>query len=462
MKTPALMKRFASRLLAAASLILAAGNHTHAATRPQYGGTLRIAVHDAPSSLDPMTLNDSPATSAIARLLFDTLVTIDASDRLKPGLAESWQTDAPHQRWTFTLRPGVTFANGTPVTPQIVAATLRTSNPDWNVSTSGDTTVVIQLAAPVWSLPATLALTRNAVADRSGTTAVGSGPYQVTEWRPGRNLTLAARDDYWAGRSFIDSVQIQFGLSSREQLASIDSRKSDLAPLPPQIAKQLSSQGKAVTITAPVELLALVWNRASQSPDEMKLLEVLTLSIDRNSIKDVLLRGQAEAAGGILPQWLSGYEFLFSTGVDLPKASLLRRQLKSSGPWSLGYDSSDPSNQLIAERIALNARDGGVLLQPTSSPDADLRLTRVHLCSPDPAVALIELSRALSLPPPRITDSSIDAIYEAELALLQTRRIVPIVHVPVAYLTGTSLKDLRTQPDGTWDTNSLWLKQGNP
>jgi hypothetical protein len=224
----------------------------------------------------------------------------------------------------------------------------------------------------------------------------------------------------------------------------------------------LSSPSRNISASLPLELVAIVFTRGTLSQDDSTLMEVLGQSLDRQSIKDVLLRGQGEVAGAILPQWAGGYEFLFPVTVDLRRARQLRGQLGRAGTWSLGYDASDPANQLLAERIALNAKDGGITLQPAATQNADLRLIRVYVASSNPAVALTEMSRSLGLLSPKFADGSIHAVYQAELADVETRRVLPIIFIPASYLTSPALQNWRIHPDGTWDASNLWLKQGTP
>src|SRR5689334_13904091 len=100
------MRRTVWRLLAVASLIVAAG----AATRPRYGGTLRMQTRDRALPLD---------------LTFDSLVTFNDSAQPQPALAITWKHDADFKRWEFQLRPGVKFHDGTPLTTVSVAAALE-------------------------------------------------------------------------------------------------------------------------------------------------------------------------------------------------------------------------------------------------------------------------------------------------------------------------------------------------
>src|SRR5437764_4715709 len=133
------MKRSASALIAAASLLIAAGSM--AATRPHYGGTLRIAVQAAPTSLEPADSSqpDSFTRRNLSRLIFDTLVDQDDRGILQPAIATSWEPEpGNNQRWHFYLRPGISFHDGTAVSADAVAASLRTANPNWKVFPTGD------------------------------------------------------------------------------------------------------------------------------------------------------------------------------------------------------------------------------------------------------------------------------------------------------------------------------------
>jgi peptide/nickel transport system substrate-binding protein len=155
------MKRFDWRWFVVSSVLVAS---LAAETRPQYGGTLHVAMRAAPTSLDPAdsAQPDSFARRSLTLVMFDTLVTADASGRMQASLAVSWQAAPGNQRWQFRLRHGVKFHDGTPLTAEIAAASLRTANPSWNVSADSDL-VTIECDHADSELPAELALPRNAI-----------------------------------------------------------------------------------------------------------------------------------------------------------------------------------------------------------------------------------------------------------------------------------------------------------
>jgi len=437
----------------------------NAETRPQYGGTLHVAMRAAPASLDPAdaTQPDSLARRTLTMLMFDTLVTTDASGRMQPSLAVAWQSSSGTQRWQFRLRRGVKFHDGTPLTAEIATASLRFANPSWNVTGDGDS-VVIELESTDPELPAELALARNAIAKRSTDgQPSGTGPFHIADWQPGKKLTLAANETCWRGRPYLDGVEIEMGKSFRDQVVALELGKSDLVEVAPEQSRRSSLEGRRRASSLPVELLALAFTRDVQSPDDKMLREALALSVERGSIRDVLLQGEGQPTASILPNWMSGYGFVFSADADLPRARHAREQVRTIPTWTVTYDGSDPVARLLTERIALNARDAGLLLQPTTSAaTADLRLVRIPLASSDAWIALADVGALAGASITKKKDTGVESLYAAEQSLLATQRLIPLFHLPASYASSSSLKNWTPRPDGTWTLADAWLGSGKP
>jgi peptide/nickel transport system substrate-binding protein len=454
------MKLFEWRCLVISSLLLSAAA---AETRPQYGGTLHIAMRAAPTSLDPVDASqpDSIARRNLTLLMFETLVTLDENGRAKPVLATSWMASSGNQRWQFRLRRGIKFHDGTPLTAEAGAASLRAANPTWNVSADGDS-VVIQCDTGDPEMLAELAMPRNAVVKRSSNgQPSGTGPFHLVDWQPGKKLTLAAEESHWHGRPFLDGIEVDMGESYRDQVTGLELGKADLVEVPAEQAHRASLEGRRLASSAPVELLALLFAREAASPEEKMLREALALSVERSSIRSVLLQGAGQPAGGVLPDWISGYGFVFPTDADLPRARHERDQVRKIPTWTLGYDATDPIARVLAERIALNAKDAGLSLQPTSTATADVRVVRVTLTSADPWVALTGIA-ALSGSAGAKGGGSVEDIYSAEQALLATERIIPLFHLPEEYAASAQLKNWSLRPDGSWSLADAWLGSGKP
>jgi peptide/nickel transport system substrate-binding protein len=465
------MKRFGWRWLAVSSVIVAVivgalfgTGRAQAEVRPQYGGTLHISMRESPASLDPVesSLSNSYGRRSLTRLLFETLIDVDDSASPRGVLAVSWQQSGEGRRWQFLLRHGVHFHDGTSLIPEVVAASLRTANPSWKISVLSDS-VVIEQDSPDAQLLAELALSRNAIAKRaSGNQPSGTGAFHVADWQPGKKLTLAAEEGYWGGRPFLDGIEIEMGRNYREQIAALELGKVDLAEVAPEQVHRTTLAGRRIASSQPIELLALVFAGDPKTPEEKLLRESLALSVERGSIRSVLLQGSGQPTAGLLPAWMSGYGFVFPIDADLPRARHVREQVRTIPTWSIGYSSSDPIARLIAERITLNARDAGLSLQPTQSASADLQLVRIPLESSDPWIALSQIAARCETPFTRKEGASVEDLYAAEQTLLATQRIVPLFHLPVSYAASTSLKSWETRPDGSVNVVDSWMGAGNP
>jgi peptide/nickel transport system substrate-binding protein len=446
------MRRIAWLLLAISSVpaLAVAGA---AKVRPHYGGTMRIMVREAPVSLDPARLSASQG-ARIFPVIFEGLTRFDTHGRLQPQLGTRWQGDSSDQRWQFWLRPGVKFHDGTALTPEATAASLRVANPAWTVSVDGDS-VVIETAARDVDLPAELALPRNGIAHHAGNKVVGTGPFIVSDWQPGKSLALVANEDYWGGRPFADSLVVAPGQNWRQQMVALELGKADVVEVAPEQARRLSAAGRTIVESAPDELVALVFTRAAQSVDETRVRQALSAAIDRASIVNVLLQGQGESAETILPNWMTGYAMLFGQTAEKAESAV---SAGSAGTMTLSYDASDPANQLIAERVALNARDAGIRVQPAASAaNADVVLARIALASPQPQLAAQVVAGAAGLPIPQFQGTSPEELYGREKEMLQSGRIIPLAHVPEATAMGPGVNGWRSGLSGGSQLADVWL-----
>jgi hypothetical protein len=174
------------------------------------------------------------------------------------------------------------------------------------------------------------------------------------------------------------------------------------------------------------------------------------------------LQRQGEISGALLPQWLSGYAFLFPAAADLARARQLAR-----GARSITLGVSDAAMRPIAERIALNARDAGLAVSVTPhTAGADAALVELRIAAADPAKALIQIAAALGLPalplaPPE--NVSPEATYAAERALLEGFRVIPLIHLPDVYGVGPRVRGgPGIAPSGEWRFDNLWLEGARP
>lgn len=449
------MRRIVFQLLAAISLLGAAA----AATRPHYGGTLRVTLQSAPNTLE-IPAGAAPTdywdAARVLALVADNLVKSDPLGRPQPALSVAWQSDATAKHWQLTLRRGVKFHDGSAASPAVVAQILGALDSGWSVRASGDS-LIIESENPMPSLLAELALPRNLILKRNAAGwPIGTGAFRVAEWQPGKLLQLAANEESWQGRPFVDAVEIEFGRSQRDQAISLELGKVDVIEAAPQAAGPNGSQRLRSSSSLPVELMALVFPSNSRAQDG-RVREALALSIDRKPIQSVLLKGAGEPAGSVLPNWMTGYSSVFPVQANAQPARAVLADSRQPA-LSLSYDPRDPQAQLIAERIALGARGIGLTLQVSLSGPEDIRLMRVTLPSPDPATSLREAARELGLPPPVVRSNAVEDLYQAERTLLDQHAVIPLFHLPVASAAGRRVRDWEPDPTGAWRISEVWLE----
>jgi peptide/nickel transport system substrate-binding protein len=408
-----------------------------AATRPRYGGTLRVEMRDA-----------QPDAGPLRSLVFETLVRLDATGAPQPWLALSWQHDAAAKRWQFSLRPGIKLHDGSALTSAAVAASLQAALPDLTIAATADG-ITIRASRPLPDLP--LDLAHNGWLD--------TGPFRLTAFDPGHHATFAANEDYWGGRPFLDAIDVQLGRGLRDQLADLELGRADVVEIGPADLRRAADHGRAVWSSAAVSLVALAF--APGHPNDPRLREALALSIDRAAMHNLLLQKQGEVTAALLPQWISGYAFAFPTALDLPRARALANALPPAArTLTLAYDPGMRAARALAERIAVNAHDAGLTVQVSpQNPNADARLVEGRLASFEPERALAGLAAGLGMQAPTAAQSPA-ALYESERKLLEDFRAIPLFQLPMLYGAASRVR-VYAPPAvtrlGDWRFDNIWL-----
>lgn len=425
-----------------------------AATRPRYGGTLRVEMRAAPAALDPSDPDAAPLTS----LVFETLVRLDAAGAPQACLAQSWQHDAAARRWQFNLRPGVEFHDGSPMTAAAVATVLQAALPGMGVAaTAAGDAVTIRGTHPLPGL----------LLDLAHTGWLATGPFRATAFEPGRRAAFGANEAYWGGRPFLDGVDVQLGRSLRDQLADLELGRADVVEIAPGDARRALEHGRSEWSSAPIDLIALSFTAGAAGRLDERLREALALAIDRAAMHTVLLQKQGEVTAALLPQWISGYAFAFPAAPDLARARALSNMLPAGArSVTLSYDPALRAARSLAERVAVNARDAGLAVQVSPrNANADVRLVEVRVGSLDPERALAGLAAALGLEAVASTSASPAAQYETERKLLAGFRAIPLFHLPALYGVSGRARVYAAPAVtrlGDWRFDNVWLSGGTP
>lgn len=218
---------------------------------PKSGGTLRVATGLPLSNISPVTMGD-PSTPPFVMQMCEYLSWVNDDLSLRPVLAESWSPDASAKVWTFKLRQGVTFNDGSPFGADDVVATFeRLLNPNSGSSALSalkgilapggtvkvdDHTVAFHLDQAFVDFPYLVSSqTYNSLIlpkNWSGNflkNPVGTGPFMLANYSVGQSATLKRNPNYWQkGLPYLDSVVFQFNNDFQAQNLALQAGNSDV------------------------------------------------------------------------------------------------------------------------------------------------------------------------------------------------------------------------------------------
>jgi len=354
MNPHALMRRCLS---AAAALLLSAGALAVAA--PSAGAqeddvdTLSIATNQEVDTFNPFKRRYS-ITYETSMMTYETLVRMGAEGyEPVPGLATEWVTSADGLEWTFKIREGAKWSDGEPLTAQDVAYTygLLIENQaihDWNIDFAAnlvsaeapdDTTFVLTLAAPapaevlnreVFIVPEHI---WSEFADPSADDAnqlplVGSGPFQVTEYKTDEFIRLAANEGYWEGAPGFDEVVYDYYVETDAAVAALEAGEVDIVgngmqgALNPAQLQALEGQDHVTTNDVQGRRyvsLTINYNSVTQDGTEFGdghpalkdpiVRQALHMAIDKQALVDTVLDGSGEPATSIIPSIFEQYHW---------------------------------------------------------------------------------------------------------------------------------------------------------
>jgi ABC-type transport system substrate-binding protein len=424
--------------------------------RPHYGGELRVETSGA------------EAPDFVKLLVTDTLTVLDARGEVHPGLAVSWQSQNGDRRWQFRMREGVQLHGAetdAPFTATFAAETIREgltkAGIAGRVHAAGED-VTVEFDAPVPQFAALLAGVNFSVAGSDSRGIVmGSGPYTIQSIAAPR-MTLVANPDYWGARRFPETITVLWNRTAREQSLDLAAKRADLIEVPPEELHH-AQQGRArLSNGEPAEVVVLCAERAGTA--DAKLRQALSETIDRAALLNFIFQKQGAIAGTLLPNWMTGYGTLFPVVHDTAHARQLRGEAGGHVAFTLGYDVKDAPMQLLAERLALNAREAGLTLQSVArTSEVDWLLRRVPVQTANPAAALTEIARTLHRTV-ELKDTSLESVLLAERAAVADYTLIPLLHLNHAWAASERLHDwsgatpLQPLPAATWIENKVESK----
>jgi peptide/nickel transport system substrate-binding protein len=477
--------------ISAAAVALACG--AAQAAPPRYGGTLHVKLRASSVSLDPREWIPgslaSAASEKLASLVYDRLVTLDDYAKFQSALAMEWSHDAGSRVWQFKLRPGVRFSNGSLLTPADAAASLQATLGKGFEVVAAENGIAIRAAHPTPDLLERLASGGNFILRRqSDGTLLGTGPFFVAESAgavppatiptaiQSTKIKFQANEGAWSGRPFVDFVEVVLGEPPLRQLLDLQVGRADIAEIAPDLVRKGRQEGLRIWNSTPQTLVALRFDDALDVPASDQLREALWLALDRDTMANVLLQREAQPADSLLPQWLSGYAFLFESPMNLQRARELRAAFPAGAPGAtqplrLRLDAPGDLFKLLGERVAVNARQANLLVQVALPANANtaaaagygMRLVAWHYSSLSPRSEMETLVKQLldgTDLPANTTDP--EQLFSLERRLLEDRRILPLALLPEYAGIRANVHNWNASPWGDWRLADVWLDSEDP
>ena len=334
---------------AAKETTAASDNNQTTAESTEAGSTtgekiLKVQVRPDPETVDP-ALNSAVDGGNMILHAFEGLLTLDENGQLKEGQAESWETSEDGLTWTFHLRDGLKWSDGTDLTAKdFVYSWQRVCDPNvaapyaetvlgmvkgYDEAIAGDITkldvqapdektVVVNLANPCsyfgeLAAFATLNPVQQATVEANGDawatsadTYISNGPFMMTEWVPGSHITFSKNPNYWNAEAIkLDKLEFELIEDSNAAYSAYTSGEVDMIKDVP--TEEIPSlQGNDDFHVDPIiGTYYISLNLQKEYFQDARVRKALSLAIDRNYVANTLMQGTYSPASAIVgPGWL--------------------------------------------------------------------------------------------------------------------------------------------------------------
>ncbi|UXI82574.1 ABC transporter substrate-binding protein [Streptomyces vinaceusdrappus] len=464
MRVPARLLPFPAAL--AASALLTGCFATTEATGTDAGERVRVAMMQPPrSGLSPLS-DDAFKLSRWSTA--ETLVKLDADGDARPALATEWKQSG--RSWTFTLREGVTFHDGTELTAEAVVRSLTRAagaSPKprildgvelaveavdaatVTVTTAEEDPLVPQrLSSPQLSILAAKAYRGKTV----NPVGAGTGPFELTRVNGTSSAALDRYDDYWGGTAKAPGIDVTFVPDGTARAAALRSGEADIVEAVPVSQAALLDEDLITEVPMP-RTNTLYLNTEKGAFEDPALRAAAREAIDAESIVKGVYEGRADVAEGLLGPalpWTSGLREpvrrakagdpdgrtitigTFTDRAELPEvAAALQQQLQKAG-FRVKLEVREYANIesdalagafdafILSRATVLDSGDPAAYLYSDFASDGSFNISQLA----DPAVDKA-LHKAGATP---TGDARRQAVIDAEAAVLATDAAVPMLH----------------------------------
>ena len=372
---------------------------------PVAGGVIRVAAQ-TPRVLDPVAMQDLSSYNLVAQT-FEFLAGLGVAGDIGPGLAESWEANADGSVWTFNLRQGVKWQDGSDFTSADVAASMDRLTEFGNsglkgvieagaVDASDPSKAVFTLLGPNGNFPYLVSLYNaqaliTPVGFELGQTADGNpngtGPFKIVSFDPATGAKFERNPDWWGGQTPLDGSEWSFFDDVGAMVTATSAGEFD-AIVQFQLlgGEALLNNADFNTVITKNTTHRQIWMRCDTGQfADKKVRQALALSIDRKALIDTLFSGYADIGNDHVIAPL--YPFFDETQEQRPRdieqaKTLLAEAGKSDLTADLHFGELQEIPEL-AQLIKTQAAEAGITLNLAGENNDSFYGNA--WCPPDPA-----------------------------------------------------------------------------
>ena len=306
------------------------GGSTSAGT-PVHGGKLTFAAVQDAQSMNKSTVFDNNSIW-IFEQIFQQLYTVTPDGKhVVPQLATGYKVSSDKKTYTFTLRPGVKFSNGQPMTSKDVKFSIdqtTKASQGWgfintaikSTSAPSPDTFVVHLKYPWAPLLADLSIFANGIipdnyAGKSETAfynaPIGTGPFKWDVWHKGQSLTLVKNPLYWQkGLPYLDSITWTDVSSdnTRQQQLQGGQAQIDQFPAWSTVTQLQNTQGVNMHLFNSTQTNYLAFNETRKPFQDVHVRRAISLALNRDALVKAVLFGHGKPANSLFPPQVPYYD----------------------------------------------------------------------------------------------------------------------------------------------------------
>jgi peptide/nickel transport system substrate-binding protein len=372
-------------MLGVASACATPGDETPGAGRRD---TLVFAAPADATTLDPHNTTDTESDQVIM-MMYETLIGFDRDMTIVPRLAERWEAAPDGITWTFHLRRGVRFHDGTPFNAEAVRRNFaRVLDPIANhkrlilfnmvdrVDAVDEHTVRIVTRYPFGAFEPTMAhvsaaIVNPAVAEKFGKAfglgadrASGTGPYRIVSWKKDQEIVLERNDDYWGSKGQTRRIVYRPIPEATARVLALEAGDVDVITRVPSadIVRLEQLAGIAVTKTPSVGMQQFRFNLTKKPFDDRRVRLAISHAINRRAIVDNLVSSFARPSTSALTPIMRGYANLGEIPYDPDRARQLLKEagLPNGFRTRIATTPRYPMGVELAEAVAADLKEVGI------------------------------------------------------------------------------------------------------